>query len=543
MSKLKTLFLMQIKEKIDFSFLKSKKQITFKVIFSILGFVVITALAYVVLFLCQFLNLFSALNKTPISVMAVIFTIIFLLNLLTSMVGLSKTLYYSKDNQILITYPVSANELFLSKMLVYYIYEAKKNFSFIIPIFFAYGIISSLPFMFFIWFPVMITLFTLVPVLLGALLSFPVYFVLRFFQRFPIIKVILSLLLVGGIVAVVVLAINAIPDDINLIRSWGKISQAIRSFLSFFVDKFFVFYAITIFLCGRYDGLTPVLFTEYSWIVFLAMLGTISVLIILNFFISRPLYLKMSVKQFEFNNSKARKRPNVVHRGYFSSCINETKKSLRDTNILSTTLATLVISPICILLLNSIYSAINTRLMGDYLVICFNVLIILLFTLAHNINVSNIFSKDGEAMMQNKLKPKSTFQVLSPYLVYNFISTTLILIASTSVFFVSINLRVIDRILLFFTLLFLAYTHIIWSAEIDFLHPRDLKSQASANQNEIKSIILTFAISLIFFGVLFFFLLDALSGVYIKMFFATALLFLLRFWLFHHKSRVLFKEI
>ena len=239
MNKFKTLFLMQVKEKIDFSFLKSKKQITFKVVFSILGFAVITALSYVVLYLCQLLNLFSAINHIPISVMSVIFFIMFVLNLLTCTVGISKTLYYSKDNQILITYPVNANALFLSKMLVYYIYEVKKNFSFIIPVFFAYGLVSSLPFLYFIWFPIMITIFTLIPVLLGALLSFPIYFVLRFFNRFPVIKVILVMLILAGVIALVVLAINAIPEDINLIRSWSIVSQAIRDFLEFFSEKFF----------------------------------------------------------------------------------------------------------------------------------------------------------------------------------------------------------------------------------------------------------------------------------------------------------------
>ncbi len=543
MNKLKTLFLMQVKEKIDFSFLKSKKQIIFKVIFSIFGFALITALSYLVMFLCQFLNLFSALNRIPMTVMGVVFFVMFVLNLLTCMVGLSKTLYFSKDNQILITYPVNANALFLSKMLVYYIYEVKKNFSFIIPVFFAYGLISSMPFLYFLWFPLMITIFTLVPILLGALLSFPIYFILRFFQRFPIVKVVLTLILVAGIVTAVVFAINAIPEDINLIRSWGVISQAIRNFLSFFADKFFVFYAITIFLCGRFEGINHILFTEYSWIVLLIMLGTILVLVGLNYLISRPLYLKMSVKQFEFSIIKPKVHQNLVRKKFWSSCVNETKKTLRDTNILSTTLATLIITPICILLLNSIYSAINTRLMGDYLAISFNVLIILLFTLAHNINVSNIYSKDGGAMMQNKLKPMSPTKVLTPYLVYNLVTTTLILVASVSVFLVNTDLAVLDSILLFFTLLFLSYIHIICSAEIDFLHPRDLKSQANINQNEVKSSILTFAISLIFFGVLFFFLLDGLNGVYLKLFCVVTLVLILRCWLFHYKARVLFKEI
>ena len=543
MSKLKTLFLMQVKEKIDFSFLKSKKKTTFKVIFSILGFAVITALAYVVLFLCQYLNLFSAINHIPISVMAVVFFIMFILNLLTCTVGLSKTLYYSKDNQILITYPVNANALFLSKMLVYYIYEVKKNFSFIIPVFFAYGLISSLPFLYFIWFPIMITIFTLIPVLLGAILSFPVYFILRFFNRYPIIKVILLMLILAGVIALVVLAINAIPEDINLIRSWSVVSQAIRNFLSFFSDKFFVFYAITIFLCGRFEGMQSVLFTEYSYIVLLIMLAVILVLIGLNYLISRPLYLKMASKQFEFDSGKTVKRNNVARNGFLSSCINETKKALRDTNILSTTLATIILAPISILLLNTIYAAINTRMMGEYLAISFNILIILLFALAHNINVSSIYSKDGEAWILNKTKPCRPMELMLPYLCYNFIASTLIVIASTSIFLISTNLGSGNCVLIFFILLFLVYAHIIWSAEIDFLNPRSIKSQSNVNPNEVKSILLTFAISLLSFGITIFFLLDGMSGVWLKLFFFALAFLVLRCWLFYYKARIMFKEI
>ena len=62
MSKFKTIFMMQLKEKLDLSFLKSKKQTMFKVVFSILGFALITAVAFLILWLCQFLNLLSALN-------------------------------------------------------------------------------------------------------------------------------------------------------------------------------------------------------------------------------------------------------------------------------------------------------------------------------------------------------------------------------------------------------------------------------------------------------------------------------------------------
>ena len=130
MSKFKTLFVMQLKEKLNLSFLNSKKQTLYKVVFSVLGFVAITAVAYLLLWLCQFLNLFSAINHIPLTVMAIIYTAIFVLNTFTCTVGLSKTLYYAKDNQVLITYPVNSDQLYLSKMLVYYIGEIKKIFTF-----------------------------------------------------------------------------------------------------------------------------------------------------------------------------------------------------------------------------------------------------------------------------------------------------------------------------------------------------------------------------------------------------------------------------
>lgn len=543
MNKLKTLFLMQIKERFDFSWLKSKKLITFKVIFSLLGFAVITALAYLAFFLCQFLNLFSAANYIPLAVVSVIFFVMFVLNLLTCTVGLSKSLYFAKDNQMLLTFPVNANLLFISKIAVYYVAEIRRNFSFIIPVFIAYGIASSVSFVYFLWLPIMLTLFTLVTVLLAALLSLPIYFVLRFFSRFQFLKVALSLIFVGGVVALSVIAINAIPENINLITSWGNISKQITAFLNYFTDKFVVFYAITIFLCGSFNRMEHYMFSKYSYIVLLIILACIIVLSLLNYYISRPIYLKMASKQFEFDRKKTRKGRNITRNNFFSSCIIETKKTLRSSNVFTLSLATLAIAPVAILLLNAIFSAINTRLTGDNLVICFNVLIVLLFVLAHNISVSSIFSKDGDARIFFKTMPSSPVKRFLPYLLYNIVVSTIILVITSSLFISKANIGAGDGILLTFAMLFVVFAHIVWSAEFDFLHPRFLKDASSVNQNEVKSSILTFAISIIFFGLLLFFLFDGLKGVYLKFFLASFAFLVLRCYLFYYKAKVLYKEI
>ena len=547
MNKFKTLFMMQLREKIDLSFLKSKKQTLFKAIFSIVGFVAICVISYLVLWLCQMLNIFSAINHIPLSVMAVVFFVIFILSLCTCTLGLSKTLYYAKDNQVLLTYPVNANSLFLSKILVYYISEVKRNFSFVIPIFFAYGLLSQLPFMYFIWFPVMITIFTAIPVLLGALLSFPIYYLLRFLNKFSIIKIALLIIILAGIITGAVLLINAIPENINLIESWAAVSRALRDFLSWFADKFYVFYALIIFFCGKYENLYSILFTEYSYIVLFVILGIIAVLVGLNYLISRPLYLKMASKHFEFDSKKSKSSKNKAYKKGISPYIYETKKTLRDSKVLVTSIATLIIAPTAILLLNAIYAAINTRLMGDYFTMTFNMLVIMLFVLAHNISASYIYSKEGESFYLNKTKPNKPFKLLVPYLAYYGVMSVLILIASTTIFLMNANTSAINGVLIFFAMLFVVLGHIVWSAELDFLNPKNalyrMEGAVSVNTNEVKSTILAFALCIIFFAITLFFLIDGMSGVFVKLFVLSFMFFALRIYLFYYKTKVLFKEI
>ena len=515
MNKFKTLFVMQLKEKMNLSFLNSKKQTLFKVVFSVLGFGVITAGAYLIMWLCKFLHLFSASGMIPLSIITTIYIIIFALNTFTCTVGLSKTLYYAKDNQVLITYPVTSDQLYLSKMLVYYISEIKKTFTFAIPIFVAYGVLSSFSILYYPWVIVMLLILAAVPVLIGGLLSIPANYVIKFLNRFPFIKVCLLVIILSFVVWGVVRLIGLVPENINLIESWSTISKGIRGFLQFITKYFYVFYAITIFLCGKFSGLKATLFTEYSWIVLLAVIGTICTLIVLNYLISRPLYLKIASRQFEFDKVNVKHhKPNVPHgKGFWSACYYETLRCIRDPHVLSSAVLTIIVCPILILLQNAVYAAINTRLAGDNLIICFNVLIILLFATANNITVSSAYSKDGDALYLNKTKPNKPYEVLVPRLLFNMVISLLVILPSCSIFMARAKLGHISNVFLVLMLIFVTFGHLIWSADIDFINPQNnlYKREGSSvvSVNELKSTILAFAVSILAFGLTYFFLADA----------------------------------
>ena len=547
MTKFKTLFLMQLKEKMDLSFLKSKKQTMFKIVFSIVGFALITAFAYLVLWLCQLLNIFSAINHIPLSVMAVVLFVMTLLNFFTCTVGLSKALFYSKDNMMLITLPTPADSLFLSKMLVYYINEIKKTFTFLIPVILAYGILSGIGVIYFIWMPIWMVVFAAVPVLLGGLFAIPTNYILRFLQAHPMIKVGVLILLLVGVVWGAMYLIGLIPEDINLIESWTVVSQWMSEFLSGFTTNMFPFYALTLFFCGKYVDKTSILFTEYSWQVALVLIGVIGGLILLNFLISRPLYYRIISRQFEFNKKEI-KRPKFNHarRPFWATCVYEMRRLLRDSSVLSGCLTMLIVTPIAVMFLNAVYAAINTRMLGDYFTMAFNVFVILLFVLAGNIYMSSIFSRDGEALYLNKTKPSSPFKILFPRLFLSVVTTFITVLLSTIIFTTSSGQTILNSICIFFMLLSVALTHVVWSAEFDFMNPQSTRfateGSGATSPNETKSTILTFAMSAICFGLVLFFMLLGGGSVWLKLALVSVAFLCYRVWVFYYKTKILFKE-
>ena len=106
-----------------------------------------------------------------------------LLSLVTDTIGLMKSLYFSKDNTVLLTFPATPSLIFFSKLATYYVYELRKSFMFTIPMFIAYGIAKGFSFFYYPWLILMFVLISVIPILIAALLSIPAMFAQVFFNR------------------------------------------------------------------------------------------------------------------------------------------------------------------------------------------------------------------------------------------------------------------------------------------------------------------------------------------------------------------------
>ncbi|MCD8295814.1 MAG: hypothetical protein LUE27_11340 [Clostridia bacterium] len=547
MNQFRTLFQMQLKEKMDTSFLKSAKRMAWKIIQFVLEFAVVCVVAYVILWMCQYFNLFSPLGRLPVGVMSVVFAVMFLFSIITCTVSLSKNLFQSKDNAVLFALPASSEILFFSKLAVYLINEMRRTFLFLVPVFIAYAILASLPWYAYIWIIVMLAIFTLFLVLFAGLLAIPIHYIVLFFNRFTVAKVVGVAVILGLAVWFIVWIIGIIPSNVNIIKNWVAISETLRSALSWFQTNLYVFYAFTLFLCGKNEGVNSSFWSSYSWAVFLIMIGCIAALAALNYLISHYLYNRVAVPQYTDSGEKERKPARNLKRGGFaSSCAYESMRLLRAGGVLGSTLASVIIIPCVTVLINTVYSAIATRTLGDYMIVAFNVMIVLLLVTSSNVWTASIYSRDGESLPLRSAMPQKPFPMLFSRLMYSFTATLLMVIPSCVIFMIMGNVSTLDGILLAIFMLLVCFGHIMWSAEMDFTHPRieafKTSGAAATNPNEAKSIVLSFILSAIAFGLVLFFLMDTGSNPYVRVLLFGVVFLAYRVITFWFKSKTMYGE-
>jgi len=249
---LRTLVKMQLKDKIDMSWMRSKKGVIFKTVFTILGFIIITAAIWGVLKLCVTTPILSVTGRLDAKIIVFVFTIMQVLSIITVTLGLSKSLYFADDNKMLLTLPVKPDTLFFSKIIVYYITELKKSFAYMMPLFVAFGILNGYPFIYFLIAMLGFLFVAMFVVLLSALLSIPAMFITSFLKRNPYVQ--MGVLAVGlsAIALGFIWLMGQVPSDLNLILNMGQYFESIRDFLFYFQESIAKpFHYLTQLLAGR----------------------------------------------------------------------------------------------------------------------------------------------------------------------------------------------------------------------------------------------------------------------------------------------------
>ncbi len=216
-----TLVIIQLKDKLNLSFKADKKGTLTKILLKVILFVGATAIISIVFSLLDRLVIFgSEARSFPFPIFNIIFTAMIILSTLTCIASLTKSLYFSKDNLTLLSYPVEANIVYLSKLIVYYIISLIKEAGFILPMFLAYGIAYGMRIGYFLWLIPMFALICLVPVAIASIISIPWMLISMYLRKHPLLQdmVVLVLLILAS--AFLFFIIDKIPSNLHFLVRW-----------------------------------------------------------------------------------------------------------------------------------------------------------------------------------------------------------------------------------------------------------------------------------------------------------------------------------
>ncbi len=545
---LKPLVMMQLKDKIDFSFLKNRKKTLFKIIWTLLGFAVAVAAIYLIFSLIVQFGLFSFLQTFNYRVFLVIMTILIILSGISCLVNVTGTLYFAKDNPVLLTMPVSSGTIFSSKIIVCYIYELLKNVTFIWPFLIAYGMVMALPFTYYLWTIFALILLTTLLVMISGLLSIPAMGLAILAKKHRVLEIVVIAVVITGVTLGLISLINGIPADIDIVRDWGWMFWGIQDFLASFATIFVPFDYLLQLLTGMvYNGFVFTPFSLTNLATFGVVVGVIVLCFILTQLLSKPLFLKMASTPFEYKK-KAIKRKKRSRRKppFISAVVQQSKRMFRTPVIIYSILAVAIIAPLAVLLQNRIIGAMDTRITGQYMALGFNLLIVMLMMLSTNNELASVFSKEGNAGYLNKIYPVPYRVPLTGKLVLNMLICMVSIVMSVVVINIFSPLGAMPSILLTLAMIFVYLAHLLWSAEFDIMNPQNRQYQTTGkshkNPNEGKSTLLCFGMSALFAFLTYFFMSENAETVFTKMFLIALTVFLIRLYLYLTKIKLYYKE-
>ena len=546
-SRIKTLLLMQLNDKLDFSFMETKRGIILKTALSVLKFVLVTGLFFALFYLCKFLKIFSFFGELPDTVLCVIFSVIEIMAIISCTIGLTKTLYLTADNKVLLTLPVSSGEIFISKLILYLFFETKKNLFFTLPIFIAYGIVSNAIWLYYPWLIICFAIFSILPVLLGAVLSIPALYISTFVSKYKWLQALIAVLSCTIVTIFIIELIKLIPENINLVEQWGSIYASIQRFLHSFSKIVYPLYLLTLFAVGGTLRISQYnLFGFDTLIIFAVITAIIIGLSLLSYFVAKPLFFKMASKQFEFEKMVVPPKKNLLHSKTFSPYHEAFKMTFRDTKEIVNYAVQFALPAIALFLLNSIYSAMNTSYTGSVMTKTFNILVLLVISLAFNAKYATIYSQEAQARNLLKTRPQNPLNYLFSRLYIRVIVIILSIIVASALYTQIAKLTPITAILIVIFASSVTISHLLWSAELDVMN-----SQADQyatigvdfnNPNETKSTIIAFILSALFTFLFFFFTDGGVNVSLIKCAIISVIFLVARINLYVTRVNLYFKE-
>lgn len=533
-SKLSILIIMQIRDLLDLEWLKSKRKSLFKFVFLSLGIGLFSFLLYLVF---SSLYMLTGILVTK-NILMFVLSILFILSLFSCTLGLNKSLYQSSDNILLLSFPTRPNQVYLSKLIVYYFYELRRNLAFFLSFFIGYGLFvqASISYYLSMIFIYLLTIF--LTVLFGALISIPLMLFKHMLDQYGWLK----LLFYGtsfGLVYYFAIALSRfIPAEFRLVAEWNAIYGQIIAVTDFIAMR-------SLFIRNIVDIVVRTNLWQNMAIIALLSLS----LFLLAHFVSRPLYFRLASRPLESRNHKMKKTYiNLVNRNSYLGFLKKEALLLwRNPERFISEYIFLLVSPLVLFYFTKVISAMPLAGLGFAMQKAFAIFLIIVILVASNTISAVSISSEGKAFYVAKTMPISTKKQIWAKMTIN-IAMNIVAIVSCSLILYKYTATQLWEILSIIVILgFIGVGHIFWAVEIDIRNPK--VQQYATNEQNIdtsngsKAIAFGIITGLIFTVGIMKNLTERLDWTWIKIGLLACVFFVLRLYLLMSVESVLFEEI
>lgn len=544
--RIKYLVLLQIGHSVrNFKYGNRKKTAVKLTLLAILSVAITAGLT----FLFGFIKSYFSFNLNKNLLIAMMF-VTQVLGVVSCLSNVTSVLYTSRENTILLAYPCNYDEIFISKLIVFTLDEAKKSCFFTLPFLVSYGFSSGGGLTYFLLLVPMWILLCLFPVVISASLSIVVSWVKRFLQNHVLIDAIFTVVLLVGLFVVAVLARNGFskvlrelnPDgsaQLRIIAIYGWFMGWLENTVIVTVNKFALWYN---FAGSAMFGQSVLLNLGLVLVIFVA-------LALLCFFVAMPFYFKAVSSSTENSRNKKHKASKQHKHSLFGTFFRkEWLLLVRTPSLVSSSITVVLLFPLISFVMNFIVATINTNSLGDYLTVAFNVMITLSLLGTHNANCAMALSSEGSEFAVLKASPSNTMIISWAKCTVSAIINLLAVAVTMVVLVYTTTLKTTDLILTGILILFVSLGQIFWSFQMDINNPKinDYATKGDAvvdNPNVARAIIMSFIVATLFGFLTLILLLDHYTTGWIRVLVIAVAFFVARLYLYQSNLKAYFDEI
>ena len=481
---------------------------------------------------------FFSINVVDKNLLGFVILFIQLISIISCTAGLVDALYYSADNPILLSFPARHYEIFISKLLVYYVKEFYRNLYFLIPFLVSYGIYNSIRWSYYLFIFLFIIILPLIPVLIGALLSLPIMLMKKFSKDRNFVQGIIIILFFGVLLYFYPKLLALVPNPLKIFSNYYDFVVGVRNFLLSITNHSLFYLWIVNILVGIKTGINM-----------LKLTGLVLGLLLIVFLSIMPTYFKLASHGLEFSarKIKAGKQNKVIKSTYLTFLKKEILVNFRNLGKLVNDYIYLFIFPFIMFFLCHVFSNMNIDSFGNKIIIVSITAIGLMLTTASNTSSASAITTEGYEFTLLKTAPSDTRKIAWAKLTFNLAISIFIISMNMILLLIFSDLKDSYLLLIWVVLVLLNSAHIFWSFDIDLMNPKLVDYATNGHitdtKNLDKSVTIGFVLSMLTGIIMMLLLLDDYTTGWIRIIIIVLVVFVFRLVLLSKRLKAYFLDI